>query len=67
MRRRVKNLVQLHRTLGRLASVRENLQFLRAYLGDAGRAHGQRRWWRRRVCAAVRRKDLQHLLRGLVR
>lgn len=64
MGRRVKNLVQLHRTLGRLASMRENLYFLRVYLGDTGHALRHRRRWRRAVCAAARRKDLQHLLRG---
>ena len=63
-RRRVKNLVQLHRTLGRLASMRENLRFLRAYLGEAGREPGVRRRWRRRVCMAVQRKDFRHALRG---
>jgi hypothetical protein len=63
-RRRVKNLVQLHRTLGRLASARENLLFLRAYLGEEGRSRRVRRVWWRRVCAAARRKDLRHALRG---
>jgi len=63
-RRRIKNLVQLHRTLGRLATARENLLFLRAYLGDEGRSRSIRRTWWRRVCAAVRRKDLRHALRG---
>jgi hypothetical protein len=65
MRRRVKNIVQLHRTLGRLATVRENLYFLHVYLGDGQAARGVRRRWRRRVCAAARRKDLYHVLRGV--
>jgi hypothetical protein len=64
-RRRIKNLVQLHRTLGRLATARENLLFLRVYLGDDARNAALRRAWRRRVCAAARRKDLRHALRGL--
>ena len=63
-RRRVKNLVQLHRTLGRLATARDNLFFLRAYLGEQGRSRSARRAWWRRVCAAARRKDLRHALRG---
>jgi hypothetical protein len=63
-RRRIKNLVQLHRTLGRLASVRENLYFLRIYLGPIARDRETRRRWRRRVCAGARRKDLRHALRG---
>ena len=64
-RRRVKNLVQLHRTLGRLANVRENLYFLRCYLGEDARDTQVRRRWRRAVCARARRKDLRHALRGL--
>lgn len=63
-RRRVKNLVQLHRTLGRLATARENLLFLRAYLGDQGCSRSVRRAWWRRVSAAASRKDLRHALRG---
>jgi tRNA A-37 threonylcarbamoyl transferase component Bud32 len=64
-RRRVKNLVQLHRTLGRLANMRENLYFLRCYLGEDARETQVRRRWRRAVCARARRKDLRHALRGL--
>jgi len=69
-RRRVKNLAQLHRTLGRLANMRENLYFLHDYLekeaapGAAGAAEVRRRW-RRAVCAQARRKDLRHALRGV--
>lgn len=64
-RRRVKNLVQLHRTLGRLANMRENLYFLRCYLGEDAQATRVRRAWRRAVCARAQRKDLRHALRGL--
>jgi hypothetical protein len=69
-RRRVKNLVQLHRTVGRLANMRENLYFLHCYLekdvasGGARTAHIRRRW-RRAVCTQARRKDFRHALRGL--
>lgn len=64
-RRRVKNLVQLHRTLGRVATLRENLYFLRAYLGQRARDVQLRRRWRRRICAAARRKDIAHVWRGV--
>jgi hypothetical protein len=63
-RRRVKNLVQVHRTLGRLASLRENLYFLRYYLEGGANGPAARRWWWRRVCRAARCKDLRHALRG---
>ncbi len=51
-RRRLKNLAQLERTLGRHASATDRLRFLRAYLGpDASRA--ERRAWARAVrCVA---------------
>jgi hypothetical protein len=65
MGQRVKNLVQLHRTLGRLAGMRENLYFLGTYLGDEGLEPSHRRRWRRAVCTAARRKDLGHVLRGV--
>jgi len=55
-RRRVKNLVQLARTLGPAASRADRLRFLTAYLGaPAGRA--ERRYWVERVRAATARKD----------
>lgn len=63
-RRRLKNLVQLHRTLGRLAGLRENLYFLRVYLGSGGAEPSRRRSWRRAVCRRARWKDLRHALRG---
>ena len=65
MRRRVKNLAQLHRTLGRLASTRANLYFLREYLGAEAGDPARRRRWRRRVCRAARWKDLRHAVRGV--
>jgi hypothetical protein len=55
-RRRVKNVVQLARTLGRLAAPADRLRFLHAYLGpEATRA--ERRAWAAAVLRAARRKD----------
>jgi hypothetical protein len=56
-RRRVKNLVQLDRTLGRRASRTDRLRLLAAYLGTADRA--VRRAWVERVRRARARKDLR--------
>src|SRR6185295_14433361 len=58
-RRRVKNLVQLARTLGRQASATDRARFLAAYAGAArGRAgHALRREWAAAVARAAARKD----------
>ncbi len=57
-RRRRKNVVQVHRSVGRGAPLAESLRFLRRYLGDAPRAE------LRRVAAEVaalgRRKDAEY-------
>jgi hypothetical protein len=58
-RRRRKNVVQLERTLGRLAAATDRARFLRAYLGpDADRA--ERRSWTQAVLRAARQKDRRH-------
>ena len=54
--RRVKNLVQLARTLGRLASAGDRLRFLAAYLGAEGGTKA-RREWAASIGRAVARKD----------
>lgn len=55
-RRRVKNLVQLERTIGRLASATDRLRVLRGYLGaDATRA--ERRTWVQQVLSAAAARD----------
>jgi tRNA A-37 threonylcarbamoyl transferase component Bud32 len=55
-RRRIKNLVQLERTLGREASAPTRMRFLDAYLGGhASRA--ERRTWAAAVVAAAARKE----------
>ena len=53
--RRVKNLVQLARTLGRQASAADRVRFLKAYLGDADRA--ARRRWIRAIARQIARKE----------
>ena len=55
-RRRVKNLMQLARTLGPQASATDRLRFLGAYLGDGG-GRAERRTWARAVGQAAARKD----------
>ena len=55
-RRRVKNLMQLARTLGPQASASDRLRFLAAYLGDAA-GRDERRAWVRAVGRAAARKD----------
>jgi hypothetical protein len=55
-RRRVKNLVQLARTLGRKASAADRLRFLRAYLGEAA-DRPARRAWATTILRAAARKD----------
>src|SRR5439155_3852486 len=55
-RRRVKNLVQLARTLGREAAATDRLRFLHAYLGSAA-TRADRRTWARAVARRTARKD----------
>jgi hypothetical protein len=57
---RVRNVMQLARTLGRAMSRTDRLRWLRAYLGDPTRA--ERRAWAQRALRAQRRKDR---LRGI--
>jgi lipopolysaccharide kinase (Kdo/WaaP) family protein/glycosyl transferase family 2 len=55
-RRRVKNLVQLERTLGREAEATDRVRFLRAYLGPAA-TRADRQAWARAVLGRAARKD----------
>jgi len=57
-RRRVKNLVQLARTLGRAATAADRLRFLAAY---AGADRAARRAWAERIRAAAARKDARRV------
>ena len=62
-RRRIKNLVQLERTLGRTASAAARARLLRAYLGpEAGRQ--ERHAWAAAVLAAAARKERRRPARG---
>jgi hypothetical protein len=56
MRRRTKNLVQLERTLGRLASRTDRLRILAAYVGPRA-SRADRRAWATRVLRAAVRKE----------
>ena len=55
-RRRVKNLVQLARTLGRQAGATDRVRFLAAYLGGTS-TRAERRAWTAAVARRARRKD----------
>jgi serine/threonine protein kinase len=56
-RRRIKNLVQLHRTLGTILSRTHKLYFLDAYLGPHGAACRNKRRWIRRILNATEKAD----------
>ena len=56
--RRLRNLVQIARTLGPQATAADRMRFLVAYLDGAPR--GERRGWTERVLRAQRRKDRRH-------
>jgi len=57
-RRRLKNLVQLHRTLGRYMSRPEKLYFLKSYLGSAFSDHTMRRRLISKVLRQTRRVEV---------
>lgn len=57
-RRRRKNLVQVHRSVGRDAALREQLRFLRHYLGEAHR--NERRGVLREILEQSRVKDAEY-------
>lgn len=63
-RRRIKNLVQLNRTLGRFLHASQRLYFLKAYLGPAFSDRKSRRKWVRRVVGLSRRRDRRSLQKG---
>lgn len=58
-RRRIKNLVQLNRTLGKYLSGSQRLRFLKSYLGTAGGDGRERKLWARQIVQASRAVDLQ--------
>jgi hypothetical protein len=60
-RRRIKNLVQLNRTLGRFLRRTEKLYFLKAYLGAGFTNRLNKRRWVRQVLQQSKRRDLSKL------
>jgi tRNA A-37 threonylcarbamoyl transferase component Bud32 len=60
-RRRVKNLVQLHRTFGGNLSATQKLYLLKSYLGDDFLDDDKRKDWVDRILRASRRGDLRSL------
>lgn len=62
-RRRLKNLVQLERTLGRRASASERMFFLHHYLGHPLPSRAQRHALTRRLLRLRRRKDREYARR----
>lgn len=63
LRRRVKNLVQLDRTLGRRARQTERLFFLYTYLGPPLPSAKQRRFWLEKLQSMRRQKDREYAKR----
>ena len=57
--RRIKNLVQLNRTLGRFIRDPDKLYFLKIYLDSAFRSRLEKRRWVREVLRQSRRRDLK--------
>ena len=58
-RRRIKNLVQLNRTLGRFIRRADKLYFLKIYLGSVFRNRLEKRRWVTEVLEQSRRRDLK--------
>jgi len=57
VRRRIKNVVQLNRTLGRLVSRADKWRWARVYLGAEFQSRAARRGWLRRIVRATARAD----------
>jgi serine/threonine protein kinase len=63
-RRRLKNLVQLHRTLGRYLKQTEQLYFLQNYLSAAGFSKPEHRYWSSRILRESRALDRRKVESG---
>jgi len=63
-RRRIKNLVQLNRTMGTLLRASEKLYWLKVYLGKVFFDRRERRKWIKRVLEESARRDLRSLRKG---
>lgn len=57
-RRRIKNLVQLNRTFGKVLRPADKVRLLKSYLGPAFSNHGEKRDWVARVLRQSKRLDL---------
>jgi hypothetical protein len=57
LRRRIKNVVQLNRTLGRLVSRADKWRWARVYLGAEFQDRARRRSWLRRILGTTARAD----------
>ncbi len=66
LRRRVKNLVQLHRTLGRLLSRTDKLRFLKSYLSAERAAQKALAPWVKKILCAGQRADRLSLSKNSV-
>jgi len=64
-RRRVKNLVQLNRTMGRMLSNTKKIYFLKTYLGRIFSNGKIKREWIRRIIKVSERKDRRSLRKTL--
>lgn len=64
-RRRVKNLVQLNRTMGRAVSRSARLYFLKEYLGDGFSSRRERQRWVKRILKKSEREDRRSLRKTL--
>lgn len=63
-RRRIKNVVQLNRTMGKLLRRTEKLYWLKAYMGNLFFDRGPKRRWIKRVLAGSARGDRRSLRKG---
>jgi len=63
-RRRIKNLVQLNRTMGKFLRTTEKLYWLKVYLGNVFFDRRERRKWIKRVLEESARRDLRSLRKG---
>lgn len=66
-RRRLKNLVQLNRTLGRYLRRTDKICFLKEYLGREFDARREKRLWAGKIYRRSTRLDRQKLLQGRMR
>ena len=66
-RRRIKNLIQLHRTLGRHFRRTDKICFFKEYLGHEFDARRKKRLWAGKIYRRSARLDRQKLLHGRLR